>query len=82
MDEFFDLHQVPTLQKVTIASLFLDPHHFLCYQWLSYRKKESIIYWYIFKEKLITLYGDINYNTFFNQLINLKQKGRVTEHTK
>ena len=26
--------------------------------------------------------GDINNNTFFNQLVNLKQKGPVTEHIK
>ena len=25
MEQFFDIHQVPNLQKVTIASLYLDP---------------------------------------------------------
>jgi hypothetical protein len=34
MEQFFDLHQVPTLQKVTLASLYLEPDQFVWYQWL------------------------------------------------
>ena len=34
MEQFFDLHQVPNLQKVTIASLYLEPEKFVWYQWL------------------------------------------------
>ena len=34
MEQFFDLHQVPNLQKVTIASLYLEPEQFIWYQWL------------------------------------------------
>ena len=29
MEQFFDLHQVPNLQKVSIVSLYLDPRHFV-----------------------------------------------------
>jgi hypothetical protein len=29
MEQFFDLHQVPTLQKVTLASLYLEPDQFV-----------------------------------------------------
>jgi hypothetical protein len=28
MEKFFDLHQVPTLQKITLASLYLEPNQF------------------------------------------------------
>ena len=34
MDQFFDLHQVPNLQKVTITSLYLEPEQFVWYQWI------------------------------------------------
>ena len=34
MEKFFDLHQVPNLQKVTIASLYLEPEQFVWDQWL------------------------------------------------
>ena len=43
MEQFFDLHQVPTLQKVTIASLYLEPDQFVWYQWLCDRKNDPII---------------------------------------
>ena len=32
MEQLFDLHQVPILQKVTIASLYLEHNQFLWYQ--------------------------------------------------
>ena len=82
MVQFFDLHQVPSMQKVTIASLYLEPDQFVWYQWICDHKKESIISWSIFTEELIAHYGDINSNTFFSQLVNLKQKGSVTDHIK
>jgi hypothetical protein len=34
MEQFFDLHRVPNLQKVTIASLYIEPEQFVWYQWL------------------------------------------------
>ena len=80
MEQFFDLHQVPTLQKVTIA--YLEPDQFVWYQWNCDRKKDSIISWCIFTKELITHYGDINSNTFFTRLVNFKQKGPVREYIK
>jgi hypothetical protein len=71
MEQFFDLHQVPSLQKVTIASLYLENDQFVWYQWLCERKKDYIISWSIFTDELIAHYGDIKRNTFFSQLINL-----------
>jgi hypothetical protein len=78
MEKFFDLHNVPHTQKIQIASLYLEPNQFVWYQWLCSRK--SLVTWTIFKEEMITHYEDTWSNTFFNQLINLKQNGSVTEH--
>jgi hypothetical protein len=51
MEHFFDLHQVPNLQKVTIASLYLEPKQFVWYQWLCEQKNDTIISWSIFTEE-------------------------------
>ena len=50
MEQFFDLHQLPTLQKVTISSLYLEPDQFVWYQWSCDSKKDSIISSSIFME--------------------------------
>jgi hypothetical protein len=78
MEQFFDLHNVPHTQKVRIASLYLEPNQFVWYRWLCSRK--SLVTWTIFMEEMIAHYEDTRSNTFFSQLINLKQKGSVTEH--
>ena len=44
------------------------------------QKKGSIISWSIFTEELIAYHDDIKNNSFFTQLINLRQKGSVTKH--
>ena len=80
MNQCFDLHQVPSLQKVPIASLYLENDQFVWYQWICERKKDSIISWSMFTDELIAPYGDIKSNTFFSQLINLQQKGPITKH--
>ena len=38
MEIYFDLHDVQLLQKIRIASLYLEPNQFLCYTWLHSRK--------------------------------------------
>ena len=80
MEQFFDIHQVPNLQKVTIASLYLEPQQFVWYQWLCEHKKNTIISWSIFTEELIAYHDDVKSNFLFTQLINLRQKGPVIEH--
>jgi hypothetical protein len=69
---------VPLTQKVRIASLYLEPNQFVWYRWICSHK--SLITWRIFTEEMIAHYEDTRRNTFFIQLINLKQKGSVTEH--
>jgi hypothetical protein len=78
MEQFFDLHNVPHTQKVRIASLYLEPNQFVWYRWLCSRK--SLVTWTIFMEEMIEHYEDTRSNTFFSQLINLNQKGSVTDH--
>jgi hypothetical protein len=78
MEQFFDLHNVPHTQKVRIASLYLEPNQFVWYRWICSLK--SLVTWTIFMEEMIAHYEDTRSNTFFSQLINLKQKGLVTEH--
>jgi hypothetical protein len=78
MEQLFDLHDVPHTQKVRISSLYLEPNQFVWYRWIFSRK--SLVTWTIFMEEMIAHYEDTRSNTFFIQLINLKQKGSVTEH--
>jgi hypothetical protein len=78
MEQFFDLHNVPHTQKVQISSLYLEPNQFVWYRWLCSCK--SLVTWKIFMKEMIAHYEDTQRNTFFRQLINLKQKGLVTDH--
>jgi len=80
MEQFFDLHQVTSLQKVIIASLYLEPEKFVWYRFLCNRKKNLVVSWSIFMEELITHYEDPKSDNFFSQLINLNQRGLVHEH--
>ena len=65
-------------QKVRIATLHLEQNTFVWYRWFCSRKK--IVTWSIFMEEMIEHYEDAKSNTFFNQMINLKQKGSMVEH--
>ena len=78
MEQYFDLHNMQNTQKVRIATLNLEQNTFVWYRWLCSRKK--IVTWSIFMEEMIAHYEDTESNTFFSQLINLKQKGSVVEH--
>ena len=77
MDQFFDLHQVSTLQNVIISSLYVDHDQSVWHQWICDCKHESIVSWIVFTNELITHYGDIKRNTFFIQLINIKKRAQV-----
>ena len=80
MKQFFDIHQVPNLKKVTIAYLYLEHQLFVWYQWLCEDKKNTIISWSIFIEELIAYHDYFKSNSFFTQFINLKKKGLVIVH--
>jgi len=45
-----------------------------------WNKKYYVISWSTFTEELIAHNGDTKTNTFFSQLINIKQKGSIIEH--
>jgi hypothetical protein len=74
MEQFFDLQQVPNLEKVTIASLYLELEQFVWYQWLCEQKNDTIISWSIFTEELISYHDDKN-NTFFCPISKSQAKG-------
>ena len=78
MEKYFDLNNVKNTQKVRIATLHLEQNTFVWYRWLCSRKKNFT--WSIFMEEMIAHYEDTKNNTFFSQLINLKQKGLMVEH--
>lgn len=80
MEQYFDLHQVASLQNVNIASMCLKQHQNVWYQGLCEKKKDSVITWSLFIGELKTHYGDIKNTTLFSELINLQQKGPVIEH--
>jgi len=63
---------------VCIASSYLEPDQFLWYKGLCSRKQ--LVTWSIFTEEMISHYEDTKRNTFFSQLINLKQKCSITKH--
>jgi len=78
MEKYFDLPDAQLLQNVSIASLYLEPNQFLWYKELYYCK--LLVTWPIFMEEMIAHYEDTKSNTFFIQLINLKQKGLMADH--
>jgi len=78
MEQFFDLNNVQNTQKVHIETLYLEPNQFVWYHLLCSHKQ--IITWEIFTEELTAHYEDTKSNTFFSQLISLKQKGSIMEH--
>jgi hypothetical protein len=78
MEQLFHLHDVPHTKKVQIDFLYLEPNQFVWYRWIFSRK--SLVTWKHFIEEMTEHYEDTRINTFFSQLINLKQKGSVAEH--
>src|SRR3984885_8874722 len=63
MEKYFDLHGVQLLQKVCIASSYLELDQFLWYEGLCSRKQ--LVTWSIFTEEMIAHYEDTKRNTFF-----------------
>ena len=69
MEKYFDLHEMQLLQKVCIASLYLEQNQFLWYEGLCSCK--PLVTWSNFTEEIIAHYEDTKRNIFFSQLINL-----------
>jgi len=77
-EQFFDLHNVKKTQNAHIATLYLETNQLVWYQWIFSHKR--IVTWTIFMEEMVAHYEDTKSNTFFSQLINLKQNGSMMEH--
>ena len=63
MEQYFDLDGVPLLQKVCIASSYLEPNQLLWYKGICSHKQ--LVTWLIFTEEMIAHYEDTKNNTFF-----------------
>ena len=70
MEKYFDLHEVQLFS-------YLEPDEFLWYKGLCSCK--PLVMWSICMEEMIVHYEDTKRNTFFSQLINLKQKCSMAE---
>ena len=77
MEQYFDLHGVPLLQKVCIASSYLEPDQFLWYKGIFSRKK--LFTWPILTEEMIAHYEDTKSNTFFRETPKQLERGQFTE---
>ena len=82
MEIFFEIHQIPYRQKVTMASLYLEPDQFIWYRWLcTHRRKKGLtVTWSIFTEELQAQYSNSVVENFFSQLAKLQQIGSVKDY--
>ena len=82
MENFFEIHQITHGQKVTMASLYLEPDQFIWYRWLcTHRRKKGLtVTWSIFTEELQAQYSDSVTENFFSQLAKLQQIGSIKDH--
>jgi len=65
MEQYFDLHGVPLLQKLYIASSYLESDQLLWYKGLCSHK--HLVTWSIFMDGMIAHYKDTKSNTFFRE---------------
>ena len=70
MENFFEVHQIPNGQKVTMASLYLELDQFIWYCWIcTHRGKKGLtVSWSIFTEELQAQYSNGVTDNFFSQL--------------
>jgi hypothetical protein len=82
MEIFFEVHQIPYGQKVTISSLYLELDQFIWYHWLcTHRRKKGLtVTWSIFTEELQAQYSNSVVENFFSQLAKLQQIGSVKDY--
>ncbi|KAH9291976.1 hypothetical protein KI387_042841, partial [Taxus chinensis] len=82
MENFFELHQTPSGQKVTLASLYLEPDQFVWYRWLcAQRQKNGLgVTWTVFTEELQLHYSSSVSENYFSQLAKLRQTGSVKDY--
>lgn len=64
--QFFELHDIPATERVSLASFHLEGNAHLWYQLL--RQEMSIVSWDDFKEGLNSRYGPNQYLNFFTEL--------------
>ena len=76
-EQFFELHNIPTIKRVSLASFHLEEDAHLWYQLLC---QEMIpVSWDDFTEGLNSRYGPNQYLDFFAELTRLQQIGSVQD---
>ncbi|KAJ0021522.1 hypothetical protein Pint_31690 [Pistacia integerrima] len=75
VEQFFNFHEKPNEERVSIASFHLEDEAQLWFQLLKEDKLE--VSWDDFKEGLYSRYGPNQYLDFFGDLAKLQQKGSV-----
>jgi len=82
MENFFKIHQIPYVQKVMMASLYLEPDQFIWYHWLcTHRRKNGLtVTWSIFTEELQAQYSNSVVENFFSQVAKLQKIGSVKDY--
>lgn len=75
MENLFYLQQLPTLQTLSIAYLYLEYDQFGWYQWLCDHKKDSIVSLFVFVDELEMHYRYSLRNIIFIQLRNIRKRG-------
>ncbi|KAH9308476.1 hypothetical protein KI387_036387, partial [Taxus chinensis] len=82
MENFFELHQIPLGQKVTMVALYLEPDQFIWYRWLCAQIQKSglNVTWTVLTEELQLHYSSSVSNNYFSQLAKLRQIGSVKDY--
>eukprot|EP01018_Ginkgo_biloba_P013059 Gb_07852 [translate_table: standard] len=77
MEQYFNLHQVPTDKKIPLASLHMETEPFQWYQWMK-KKWASLSYkWENFVDDIIAQYDNVWEADYLSQLTKIRQVGSV-----
>lgn len=75
---YFEMHQVPVHQWVSTAALYLDGHAALW--WQAFKRRRGLWPWDDFAQQVLQEFGQEEYDTHMTSLLQLKQKGTVSEY--
>lgn len=77
-EQFFELHDIPTTERVSLASFHLEGDAHLWYQLL--RQEMILVSWDDFKKRLNSRYRSNQYLDFFVELTHLQQARSVLDY--
>ncbi|XP_038985807.1 uncharacterized protein LOC103721475 isoform X2 [Phoenix dactylifera] len=77
-EQFFQIHEIPSADRVSLASFHLEGEAQLWYQLL--KQEMGVITWEQFKEGLHSRYGPNQFFDFFGELTKLRQTGTIAKY--